>query len=202
MAFTIDDWSQDFKSVSSTVSQLLSTPLPLPPTSLPNCTRAISRLRLRLTEVQTSPENFAITPPELAKFNVMLNNLEGQFESLKSYSSKPIVGSGGGGGDKSQNAYMQTTQTVMEAQDDMLDELGSGISRLHDQAQMINDESNLHVKLLDDMEGGVEAATMGLRAEAKHAEKIREQSSVCKLYIVIAGLTGLLVFLLVMGFSH
>lgn len=67
---------------------------------------------------------------------------------------------------------------------------------------MINDESNLHVKLLDDMEGGVEAATMGLRAEAKHAEKIREQSSVCKLYIVIAGLTGLLVFLLVMGFSH
>ena len=68
----------------------------------------------------------------------------------------------------------------MSAQDDMLDELGNGISRLHDQAQLINDESRLHVKLLDDMEGGVEAATMGLRAEAKHAEKIREQSSVCK----------------------
>lgn len=53
----------------------------------------------------------------------MLKNLEGQFESLKSYSSKPIVGSEGGGGDNSQNAYMQTTQTVMEAQDDMLDEV-------------------------------------------------------------------------------
>ena len=117
----------------------------------------------------------------------------------------------------------------MDAQDDMLDELGSGIGRLHDQALLINDESKvrfeecvndmfhimlmrryltlpvtkqLHVKLLDDMEGGVEAATIGLRAEAKHAEKIREQSSVCKLYVVIAALTGLLVFLLVMGFSH
>jgi len=132
----------------------------------------------------------------------MMNNLQAQFKSLQNYSSKPSTSSNPGPVDSSQDAYMQTTQTVMSAQDDMLDELGNGISRLHDQAQLINDESRLHVKLLDDMEGGVEAATMGLRAEAKHAEKIREQSSVCKLYIVIAALTALLVFLLVMGFSH
>jgi len=84
----------------------------------------------------------------------------------------------------------------------MLDQLGAGVGRLHTQAKMINEESTLHVNLLSDMDEDVEAATMGLRQEAKHAEKIREQSSVCKLYLIIAGESALLTFLLVMGFSH
>ena len=84
----------------------------------------------------------------------------------------------------------------------MLSELGNGVSRLADQARMINDESNLHVGLLNDMEGDVEAATSGLRAEARHAEKIREESSVCRLYLIIIALTVLLVFLIIMGFSR
>ena len=52
------------------------------------------------------------------------------------------------------------------------------------------------------MESDVESATMGLRQEAKHAEKIREQSSACKLYMIIAAETALLAFLIIMGFSH
>ena len=132
-----------------------------------------------------------------------ISNLDRQYRSLIAYaSSAPASSYQQNRGDDTETAFLQTTQTVMAAQDDLLSEIGAGVGRLAEQARLIEGESKMHVRLLDEMEGGVESATEGLRAEAKHAEKIREQSSVCKLYIVIACLTGLLVFLLVMGFSH
>lgn len=54
----------------------------------------------------------------------------------------------------------------------MLEELGRGVGRLKSQSTMINEEASLHVRLLDEMEGDAERASSGLRAEARHAEKV------------------------------
>lgn len=59
----------------------------------------------------------------------------------------------------------------------MLEELGRGVGRLKNQSTMINEETSLHVRLLDEMEGDAERASSGLRAEARHAEKVRQLSS-------------------------
>ena len=196
MAFTLSDYTSDLTLTTSTLTSLLSTPSP-PSTSVTNVTRAVERLKIRLPELLTM-----VTAEEGRVLRVRVGNLERQCQSLAAYAGPGDHRHQQGRSDQTETAYMQTTQTVMAAQDDMLSELGAGVGRLADQARLIEDESKMHVRLLDEMEGGVESATEGLRAEAKHAEKIREQTSVCKLYIVIACLTGLLVFLLVMGFSH
>ena len=65
----------------------------------------------------------------------------------------------------------------------------------------IRDETTLHKKLLDDIDGDVEAAASSLRLEARHAQRIREQSTVCRLYLCIAILVIILLLLLVVGFT-
>lgn len=57
--------------------------------------------------------------------------------------------------------------------DRMLEELGRGVGRLKNQSTLINEETSLHVRLLDEMEGDAERASSGLRAEARHAEKVK-----------------------------
>jgi hypothetical protein len=165
----------------------------------------VERLDVRWGEIESDGENFGMSRSEMARNKVLLANVKKQLEALQGRSRQAPPQQAqqqSDGGDPSRGALQATAQTVMAAQDDMLSELGSGVSRLADQARMINDESQMHVRLLNDMEGDVEEATSGLRAEARHAEKIREESSVCKLYIIIVALTALLIFLIIMGFSR
>lgn len=54
----------------------------------------------------------------------------------------------------------------------MLADLGRGVGRLKTQSVLINEETSLHVRLLDDMEGDAERASTGLRSEARHAENV------------------------------
>lgn len=51
------------------------------------------------------------------------------------------------------------------------------------------------------MDGDVEAATAGLEAETARAMKLKEDQSVWRLYMVIAGLSVLLFVLITTGLS-
>jgi hypothetical protein len=90
---------------------------------------------------------------------------------------------------------------ALQQQDDMIDELGVGVSRLKNQTLLINDEAKLHTTLLGQMEENVEAAQVGLEGETRRAELVRENQSVWKLQLIVAGLTILLVLLILMGLS-
>jgi len=166
--------------------------------------------------MEKAPFDFDLSPSEVARKTVLIENFKKHLDALQSQ----MNGEGGSNlnngsydmgmlndshndsnMDASLDALQQTQSQVMAAQDDMLSELGQGVSRLLDQSNLINEESKFHVRLLDDMDLDVEKASAGLRAETRHAEKIRQESSVCKLYIIIAALSALLCFLLVMGMS-
>jgi len=95
----------------------------------------------------------------------------------------------------------QQQEQVLREQDDLLAQLGSGVDRLHQQAVDIGDEANLQVNLLNDFDNDVDRAAGALQREARHAEKIREQSQNCWMYICIFVLLAILVFLLVFGLS-
>lgn len=61
---------------------------------------------------------------------------------------------------------------LLTEHDRMLADLGRGVGRLKTQSGMINEETSLHVRLLDDMEGDAERASSGLQTEARHAQKV------------------------------
>mmetsp|Transcript_12920 Transcript_12920/g.25879 ORF Transcript_12920/g.25879 Transcript_12920/m.25879 type:complete len:101 (-) Transcript_12920:282-584(-) len=99
----------------------------------------------------------------------------------------------------SQQQQLQSSALAM--QDNMIDELAAGVGRLKHQSQLIGEEGRMHVRLLNEMDVDVERATVAFQEEAKHAERARHQTSVKKLYSIIAGLSLLLLFLLSVGFS-
>jgi hypothetical protein len=180
-----------------------------------NLSKGVDRLALRLGEMEDSVNNNGGADFEgledsgqVVRWRVQVDALVRQVGGLQTLTNSSI-GDGGNassrtvpsGGDQTQSAYMQTTKTVMEAQDDLLLSLGEGVGRLKTTAGLINEEATLHSKLLDDMDGDVERAQGTLAAETRHAMKIRQESSVCKLYLVIMALVALMVMLLVLGIS-
>lgn len=90
---------------------------------------------------------------------------------------------------------------AMEQQDAMIDELAVGVGRLRDQTQVIGDEARMHVDLLNDMEGNLDSAYDGLDAETRRAARLKEDSSVWRLQLIVAGMFVLFVLLFFLGMS-
>ena len=59
----------------------------------------------------------------------------------------------------------------------------------------------MHVNLLGEMETNLEAAHSGLDAETKRAAELKEDKSVWRLQLIIAGESILLVLLVFLGLS-
>mmetsp|Transcript_35919 Transcript_35919/g.50882 ORF Transcript_35919/g.50882 Transcript_35919/m.50882 type:complete len:163 (+) Transcript_35919:35-523(+) len=88
---------------------------------------------------------------------------------------------------------------ALQQQDDLIDELAGGVERLKMQSQMIGDEAKMHLGLLGDMEQNIESAREGLEGETRRAEEIHEGHSIWKLQMYVAGLSVLMVILLIAG---
>jgi hypothetical protein len=86
-------------------------------------------------------------------------------------------------------------------QDEMIDELAVGVSRLKEQSQLIGDEAKLHLNLLGDMENQVDVARAGLEGETRRADQLRENQSIWRLQLVVVGLSVLLVLLILTGLT-
>ena len=88
---------------------------------------------------------------------------------------------------------------VIQQQDSVLDQISEGVSRLHHQSSAISEEALLQNNLLNDMENNLDAAHEGLGQEARRAQQMREDGSIWKLQLIVAGLSILFVLLLLMG---
>lgn len=96
---------------------------------------------------------------------------------------------------------MSSSAAAMQRQDDLIDDLAVGVSRLKDQTHAIHDEAHHHVRLLDQMDQNVDLANQGLEDETRRALRLKEEGSVWRLYGIIAGLSVLLFLLVLMGLS-
>lgn len=99
------------------------------------------------------------------------------------------------------NAPLSQTALAMQRQDDLIDDLAIGVGRLKNQTSAIGDEAKMHVNLLGDMENNLDAAQHSLQEETRRAMRLREDSSVWRLQLIVAGLAVLLVFLILMGLT-
>ena len=85
----------------------------------------------------------------------------------------------------SDKGLLQRQEEVIKIQDQIVNEISTGVDKLHDQAQDIGQEVKISVNLMDDLEDTVDYAADDLRNEAKHAEKVRLKSQVCHLYLCL-----------------
>jgi hypothetical protein len=92
-------------------------------------------------------------------------------------------------------------QTAMRQQDDLIDELAVGVGRLKDQTLLIGEEARMHVNLLGDLEQNLHVAHGGLETETRRAARLKEDQSVWRLQLTLAGLSVLLVLLILVGLN-
>jgi len=215
---TISEWDDEYARVCRAASQLRTTNYSKRRTStvsreqqVNSIQSGLSRLHGKLSSLQASR---IIPMQEAQRRKMLVDNLIRQ------------VGSDGGGGNGGvpegdllgnsaeaggmyNNNQQQngdgggrlTTTQALRNQDQMIDELASGVGRLKEQTLLVHDETNMQNRMLDDMDGDVEAARAGLEAETVRAMKLKEDQSVWRLYMVIAGLSVLLFVLITTGLS-
>lgn len=109
--------------------------------------------------------------------------------------------SGGGAAVPQQQQAQTQMQLAMQQQDAMIDELSAGVGRLKHQTHAIHDEAGMHVNLLNQMEDNLDMAQQGLEDETARAARLKEDQSVWRLQLIVAGLSILLVLLILMGIS-
>jgi hypothetical protein len=159
--------------------------------------------RLARAASQLRTPGLGSTPSDAQAFQTSCRRLQSSLASLKLYLTPAELQRR----ERLIQHLMTSTNTAtsnvraLQQQDDMIDELGVGVSRLKNQTLLINDEAKLHTTLLGQMEENVEAAQVGLEGETRRAELVRENQSVWKLQLIVAGLTILLVLLILMGLS-
>ena len=104
---------------------------------------------------------------------------------------------GGGGGE----TLLSASATLLRRQDDMIDELAMGVNRLMNQSTLIGQEAESQVRLLDSLEDNLDMAQDELEDETRRAMRVREEKSLCRLYLVIVALSVLLFLLILMSLS-
>mmetsp|Transcript_38667 Transcript_38667/g.69717 ORF Transcript_38667/g.69717 Transcript_38667/m.69717 type:complete len:195 (+) Transcript_38667:251-835(+) len=146
----------------------------------------LNRLASQLNALES---NLSLSPAEASRRRTLLDGLKGQL------SSEGGAAAGGGGRGES------STAAALRQQDDMIDELAVGVGRLKNQTNLIHQEANSHVRLIDEMDTNVDLANQGLEEETRRAMRLKEETSVWRLHLIIVGLSVLLFLLILMGLS-
>ena len=154
---------------------------------------------------RAEPSSALMTQKELQRRRDAWRKLAAELKQLKDLDKKVVQsanrdalgldgggGGGGGGGGAGAEAPRQTPEQLLlrskeefKVQDDVLDSLSRGLDGLKNLGTAISSEASLHMKLLDDLEEGVDQGDASLRREAARAEFVTRDAKTCWLYITI-----------------
>jgi len=175
---TVAEWDNEYARLARVASQLRTQ-------GLSSSSADPQQLSQHLSRLDSQLNSLPLSAPELQRRRRLIQHLQQ---------------SPGGGSMMSAPPQSQMTM-AMKQQDDMIDELAVGVSRLRDQTQVIGDEARMHVNLLNDMETNLDTAHAGLESETRRAAQLREDQSVWRLQLTVAGLAVLFVLLILLGLS-
>lgn len=99
------------------------------------------------------------------------------------------------------HGLLNLQQQIMSQQDTELDQLEHSVATTKHVALQINEETTLHNRLLDELDGDVETTGNKLRVVQQKLKIIMGRSGSCKLYLLIGLLLLLLVLVIVLGFK-
>lgn len=198
MVVTAQEWSQQYEALKKRIQNQRINGSVMTGEEVKALINSISILESQLKSMSASPIQYEIAASEIARRTVLLENLKRQMSSpavggsvLVSTAPVGEIGSSSGRTGTynplatSDKGLVQRQKDIMQLQDEMVLDIESGVDRLHGKALAIGEESKMHVRLLDDLDGNVEIATAALQAESKHAERIKDKAQVCYMYICI-----------------
>jgi len=204
---TISQWDDEYARIARAASQLRASPQggynQPHPTARAHQVRSVQSGLSRLKSSLMSMKNSGmVNSADVQRRIGLIDNLEKQVGGSRPDATGDLLGMGGNSGGNS-SSYHGGNQTLaaqaLRHQDNMIDELASGVSRLKDQTLLVNDEANMQNRMLGDMDTDVENARIGLEAETLRAMKLKEDQSVWRLYLIIAGLSIVLFLLIING---
>ncbi|VEU44607.1 unnamed protein product [Pseudo-nitzschia multistriata] len=194
---SVNEWDNDYARVARIASQLRSQGSKTSSKSGYSSQADHRTLSLQITRLDESLSTLPLPVGQIQRRRRLLQHLRGHRLDSMSGSGDYNPPSADGG-----NMGGQSRMTVaMQQQDAMIDELAVGVGRLRDQTQVIGDEARMHVDLLNDMEQNLDAAHGGLDSETRRAARLKEDQSVWRLQLMVAGLCVLFVLLFFMGMS-
>eukprot|EP00535_Pseudo-nitzschia_heimii_P005394 CAMPEP_0197182682 /NCGR_PEP_ID=MMETSP1423-20130617/6561_1 /TAXON_ID=476441 /ORGANISM="Pseudo-nitzschia heimii, Strain UNC1101" /LENGTH=206 /DNA_ID=CAMNT_0042633139 /DNA_START=130 /DNA_END=750 /DNA_ORIENTATION=- len=199
----VTEWDNDYARVARIASQFRTQGLNKKNRNSLSGQAEPRQLFQHITRLDESLSTLPLPKQQIQRRRRLLQHLRGhRIDSMSSGNNnnnngdyRPPSEQGGG-----QQPQSQMTQ-AMQQQDAMIDELAVGVGRLRDQTQVIGDEARMHVDLLNNMEQNLDAAHDGLDAETRRAARLKEDSSVWRLQLVVAGLFVLFILLFFLGMS-
>ena len=181
---SVSAWDNEYARLARSASQLRTTGIHV-------ASADVRSLQAGLQSLEGDLSRLPLQPAEVQRRRRLIQHLQQTTTS----------GGSGGAGQQQQVHQQSQMSSALERQDEMIDQLASGVSRLKTQTMAIGDEANMHVNLINEMETGLDAAQQGLQEETRRAAALREDQSIWKLQMVVAGLSVLLVLLVFLGLS-
>jgi hypothetical protein len=192
----VSEWDNDYARVARVASQLRTQGLAASLVSVDP-----QQLQQHISRLDSALATLPLSSVEIQRRRRLIQHLSMNNNNTPSNSQFGTPGSDASslsGGQRQQQSHIAQ---AYRQQEDMIDELAVGVSRLKDQTQVIGDEARMHVNLLGEMETNLEAAHTGLDAETKRAAKLKEDQSVWRLQLIVAGESILFILLLFLGLS-
>jgi hypothetical protein len=179
---SITDWDNEYARLARAASQMRT-----------------SGLVSRSGDVQSLQQGLQRLEQQLSEYNLPQTQAQRRRRLIQHLRSQQP--SGGYQPPQPTDAPLSQVTLAMQRQDDLIDDLAIGVGRLRNQTSAIGEEARMHVTLLGDMENNLDAAQDSLQEETRRAMRLREDSSVWRLQLIVAGLFILLVFLILMGLT-
>ncbi|KUF85588.1 hypothetical protein AM587_10010539 [Phytophthora nicotianae] len=168
--------------------------------------QSVSRLKRDFDQLKRSSSSVYGTATDRTKEEIerrerLLNQLSrDQQEDLDMYNSRKTSKATVSPGAADAPARLLSMQNqIMKDQDQQLDLIGQGVSNLRNYSLTVKDETELHVRLLNEIDDDVTRVTDGLESEGARAARVAKQSNNTKLYLIILVLVVILIFLLLAG---
>lgn len=205
MEMSSRDWTQQFESLKKRIQNQRISGVAFTEEDIRLIHKQIGILDSQLKSMSGNALSYELAPSEIARRDILLSNMKtltgnlfvkgGQNSGSSNISGKPTSPYTSATG----QTQVQTKADIMRLQDDMINEIGTGVGRLHGKALIIGEEAKAHVRLLDDLDSNVEIASAALQAEAKHAAEIKEKGKVCYMYICVAVECAVLLLLIILA---
>jgi len=218
------EWLADYSSLKALLLRKRKTGLPSSPDEFTFYNNAASSLEAKLKIMASTPHSHGLAGSEQARRQVLIDNIKKQLGVLGgtremdgSYAheitaeseveavaeAETVIFNSGRTNSAAYNALftselgLQMRATEVESvHDSLLNDIGSGVSRLHGLAHGLHEEVDIHEALLDSMNDSVDMATISLQAEARRAAALKEKVVSLRLYLCLAVEVAVLLLLL------
>jgi hypothetical protein len=186
-SMSVSEWDNEYARLARVASQMRTTGI---------LTQAsdVRSLQLGLQRLEAALNTLPLQAAEVQRRRRLVQHLQ-------QTSVAPAAAAAAGGSDGTAQQPQSKMAMAMRQQDEMIDNLAVGVGRLKNQTAAIGEEASMHVNLINDMDTNLDAAYNSLEDQTRRAASLREDQSLWRLQLIVAGLFILLILEIFLGLT-